>query len=205
MKKRRTVRMTFGDWGGNPEILEARLVLSGAGARSAVVASALSGSGSRNARALRISERVDAAFNSFTRDYLDAQAAYLQAIQANPASSSPFANVFKNVVNQRVNLLSQELIRAMSQLPNATVRVRGESETPLEAFLRRRITDPDASNSLRSALTADAALPIAAAADISAGAALYALSATNAIDAARASTINAAKFLVGGVFAPKKR
>lgn len=207
MSKRRTVhRMTFGDWGGSPEILEARLVLNGAGASSAVIAGIKAGA-TRSVRALRISERVDSAFNAFTSDYLDAQAAYFEAVRTNSSNSSAIVQAYKNVVNQRVNLLAQDLIRAMSRLPNATIRERGESETPLESFLRKRITSPDSSTSLRTALTANDAVPAVGlpAADIEASATLFTLNATNAISAARVSTINAAKFLAGGVFAPKHR
>lgn len=188
------------------ERLESRLALASGLKPAATLVAGLAANSPRRGPSPKISDQIDAAFDSFLRDYLEAQAAYLAS-----GTDTAITEVFKEFVTQRVNLLSQELTMTMSRLPGSLNRLKGKmrtnnanSDIVLQAFLRRQITggvgtmDGDGTGSLLMSLTSSQALPPPGTSG--SAATLYTLTATNAIEAARSSAVNAAKFLVNGNF-----
>jgi hypothetical protein len=156
----------------------------------------------RDSSSTRVSDAIDRAFDSFTTDYLQAQAAYIAS-----GGTPELRRTFLNVTAQRVKLLSQELTQSLSRVPGTLDRGRGQSSAPLQQFLSRRITSPrPSSQSLLSVLSSDSIVPTVTTPTNTAGAAaasLYTLGATNAIEAARVATVNAAKFSSSGIFRGK--
>lgn len=211
-------RRSLVPWG---ESLEARVVQSGVGAPASVASLLRSpgaaGPGARPAAqlgrpgpargggAFRVSDRVEAAFDSFTNDFLQAQALYLEAV-ATPGMTeekvAPSRKLFIASIETRVSVLAQDLTRSLSRLPNALSRERGASVVPLQSFLSRNILNPDPkSNSLLANLTQEQAIPPAGTSG--AAASLYTLNALNAIEAAEAATGNGAGFLSSNQFRPR--
>jgi hypothetical protein len=138
-----------------------------------------------------IQAQVNDSFDRFSRDYLEAQGAYL--------SSGTSAAALKAFTAQRVNLLAQELTRTLSRVPGSFERIANKgqqskngSNVVLTGFLNRKINGPQ-NTSLLHILNSDAVVPTPA--PSGAGATLYTLAATNAIQAARYSTINAIRFM----------
>jgi hypothetical protein len=190
-RNRRQFRPTAG------ELLECRLALTYGGP----LAPALIGTLSRNPRASgrtgRVVAQINDAFDRFTRDYMQAQGAYL--------SSGAATSAFTTFTTQRVNLLAQELTRIFARLPGSFARIQNANQRSMtnssivfQAFLRRNINGAPAS-SLGKILTSSDVVPPQG--TTGAGATLYTLTATNAIGAAQTATINAAKFVASGTFA----
>ena len=152
----------------------------------------------RDSAATRVSDEIDRVFDSFTADYLQAQAAYLAA---DPAGFEQAGAAFQAATRQRVNLLAQQLTQALVRLPGMLAREKGAAGVPLQQFLSRRINNPVLPTSLLNTLIGTtAAIPPSPGAP---EATLYTLTATNAIEAARVATINASKFAISGVFRHK--
>lgn len=149
----------------------------------------------RDSASTRVSDEIDRIFDSFTSDYLQAQAAFL----ASDTTTSRAA--FQNVTIQRVNLLAQQLTQTLVRLPGMLAREKGAPAVPVQQFLTRRINNPNVPTSLLNTL-----LDISRSIPESPGApeaTLYTLTATNAIEAARVATINSSKFAISGVFRSK--
>ena len=162
-------------------------------------------------RHLSPQQRVGQAFDSFTTDYLQAQQIFFQSTGLSNAQTT-----FTNYINQRVSLLTQELIHALGRLPGASSKLRPNQRitqsmsTTLQSFLYRKIdgnvapnTDTSYGNiSLLTALKTDLpTVPTDGTAISPTAAALYSLKASNAIEAARLSTINAAYLMSSGMYA----
>lgn len=209
-------RRSLVPWG---ESLEARVVQSGIGTPAAVAQHLRSPAAAPAARsfqpavraiyprgsgAYRISDQVEAAFNSFTTDYLQAQALYLEAI-ADPNVSADIADASKNLfiasTQTRIGVLVQDLTQSLSRLPNSLKRERGRSTVPLQDFLIRNITHPNNNTSLLSNLTNSKTIPPRG--TTGAAASLYTLNALNAIKAAKTATTNGAFFLSSNTFRPR--
>jgi hypothetical protein len=147
--------------------------------------------------ALRASTEVNQAFDSFTQDYLQAQATYL----AFPTSSQ---GTFKNYITQRVALLSQQLVADFTPLPNSLNRLPSSGfgsggSIVMQSFLRRVIGTSGSSSStpnLRSNLVDN----IPAVGLSGPQATLVTLNATTAIETARAATLNSVNFLTRHTF-----
>ncbi|WP_145275152.1 hypothetical protein [Tautonia plasticadhaerens] len=154
----------------------------------------------RTGGAQRIVDQVDEAFDSFSKDYLEAQRVYV--------ASEGQEQLFRVFTSQRITLLSQDLTRALSHVPGSLERLERKDQrkelgvdTPLQAFLIRRIVGRNGDGndgSLSSILRSDTVIPPAGTTGPELS--LYTLTATNAIESARTTTINAARFLVGGRF-----
>lgn len=191
--------------------LEARVVLSqGFAAPAALVLNPV-----RNrARVLRRSspqDKVNLAFDRFTNDYLQAQQVYISAATAGLANAD---TTFKDYTTQRVNLLSQELVKALGRLPGATSKLKPNQRlnqpisTALQSFLFRKINGTTVQGatgsydniSLLTALTA--AVPSSSATNPlpAPAATLFTLKAASAIQAARLNTTNAAFWMSSGAF-----
>jgi len=154
-----------------------------------------------NRTALTI-DQINEAFNSFTTDFLHAEGAYF----ASSASAAQSRVLFHDFIEQRLNLLSQQLTRTFIQLPGATAKLANptsEQAIVVQAFLRNRITGNSA-NSLNRALagTRPANNPIPPDPSSVSGSALtlYTYQATSAIETARTATLNAAGYLVNRTF-----
>lgn len=150
----------------------------------------------RDSASTRVSDDIDRMFDSFTTDYLQAQAAYL----ASPTIQA--RTVFEKSTTQRVNLLAQQLTQTLVRLPGMLAREKGASAVPLQQFLNRRISNPRVATTLLSTLINSTIPP----SNMSLGASeatLYTLTATNAIEAARVATVNASKFATSGIFRQK--
>ena len=153
----------------------------------------------------RVSLLVNQAFDSFTRDYLQAQGTYLAPVKPPAvAASAPFATF----IRERVRLLSQELVRAFAQVPGSLNRLPSTfggtgGSIVLQTFLRRQIGDARGRQSdgqpgtlLNSLLNNVPPAGIGT----SPATTLYTLNATTAVETARAATINGVRFLVHNTF-----
>jgi hypothetical protein len=191
--------------------LEPRLVLShGALATPALILNPVQQS-PRAFRHLPAVDKVNRAFDQFTTDYLQAQQVYLASASSGLANADA---TFKDYTTQRVNLLTQELVQALVQLPGATTRLRPNQRltpsmsTTLQSFLFRKIngtTAPTATNSYDnvSLLTAlNAAVPTTSATSplTPPAATLFTLKASSAIQTARINTDNAAYLMSSRTF-----
>ncbi len=154
----------------------------------------------RRRRSAREVAQINAAFNEFTANYLQAQGAYLSSGTALDSTA------FKSFTTQSIGLLSQELTRTMSRLPGSLVYIKdaqqrskhGGSSIVLQAILYSRINGGTGSGSLLETLTSTSVLPTTP--PVGASATLYTLTATNAIQSARIAMINSVKFLVMNTF-----
>ncbi len=191
MRMRRKFRPVVGD------CLETRVVLTHGG----TIAPGLIGTLSPRPRASgaigRDVAQVNAAFDTFTANYLQAQGVYLSS---GTAADSTAMNAF---ASQSVEVLAQSLTRTLSRIPASLVYIKdahqrslnGDSATVLGAILFKRINgNPTTTKSLLQTLTSTSVLPTTP--PTGASASLYTLTATNAIQAARLSMINAVKLLV---------
>jgi hypothetical protein len=149
----------------------------------------------QDASTSRVTDSIDRAFDSFTSDYLQAQAAFLAS---SSAATTATQSAFRATTIQRVNLLAQELTQDLSRVPGILKRDKGAQSNTLQQFLARRITNQTAPSSLLRTLLATA--PVPSATTGAPEATLYTLAATNAIETAHVATINAAKFAASGVF-----
>lgn len=142
----------------------------------------------------RVSDAIDRSFDSFTADYLDAQAAYLA--DSNAISQSAFIAT----TTQRVHLLQQELTQVLARVPGTLKRNIGANANSLQQFLNRQIsgTRPRSQSLLRTLIDKNTTVPPVGASGPSVT--LYTLTAMNAIESARVATVNASKFSASGVF-----
>jgi hypothetical protein len=175
--------------------LESRVLLTHGG----TIAPGLIGTLSPHPRAAGAAARqvaqVNAAFDQFTADYVQAQGAYLSS--GTPADSM----AFKSFATEAVQVLAQSLTRTLSRIPASLVYIKdahqrmlgGNSSIVLQAILYRNINGGSGSGSLLQTLTATSVIPATPPTD--AAASIYTLTATNAIQAARLSMINAVKLL----------
>jgi hypothetical protein len=187
-----------------PDPLERRLALTHGGPVAPALIGTLSPNPQASGRSGRVVAQINAAFDQFANDYLQAQGAYL-------TSAAP-QSTFVTFTTQRVNLLAQELTRIFARLPGSFHKIEtasmrsATSNVVLQPFLRRNITgtgnDPDSgSQSLLKTLTSSAVVPPEMPAKpTGAAATLYTLAATNAIQTARTASINAARFIANGTF-----
>ncbi len=190
MRKRHRFQPVIGD------SLEARLVLTHGG----TIAPGLIGTLSANPRASgavgRDVAQVNAAFNQFTSNYLQAQGAYLSS------GTAADSTAMKAFATQAVEVLAQSLTRTLSRIPASLVYIKdahqrsidGNSSVVLQAILYKRIDGGSGSASLLQTLTSTSVIPTTP--PTGASASLYTLTATNAIQAARLGMINAVKLLV---------
>jgi hypothetical protein len=190
MRKRHKFEPVIGD------SLESRLVLTHGG----TIAPGLIGTLSPNPRASGATGRdvaqVNAAFDLFTANYLQAQGAYLSS------GTAADSTAMKAFAGQAVAVLAQSLTRTLSRIPASLVYIKdahqrtldGNSSVVLQAILYKRIDGGSGSGSLLQTLSSTSVIP--ATPPTGASASLYTLTATNAIQAARLGMINAVKLLV---------
>jgi hypothetical protein len=186
------------------EPLEPRIALSQAlGGLPAIVAPPRQTRQERAGLPPRVYSGINQAFDAFKQDFFEAQGVYL-------ASGTPMQN-FMDFTRQRVLLLSQQLAPLLGHLPGAInllpskqrMELRSNRiDTPLQAFLARRITGPDANGPdmpLVKSLNQNVPPPGTS----GPASTLYTLTETSAIENARVNTFNAARFLLTGKFSPK--
>lgn len=137
-------------------------------------------------------DQINASFDSFSRDYLQAQGTFFAS--AGTPDASQAKRFLRGYVVQRIGLLSAELTRTFSHLPQALNRVSTSSpggSLAVRSFLRSRI-DGTSGNTLQVALTSG----IPEVTTKNAAATLYTDQALTAIESARATTLNATSFLL---------
>ncbi len=181
--------------------LEARVALTHGGPISPALIGTLSPNPRASGTTGRAVAQVNAAFDQFTANYLQAQGAYLSSGAAADSTAA-----FKAYTSQSVQLLSQELTRTFARLPGSLVYIKdasqrsshGGSSVVLQAILFSRINGGTGSGSLLDTLNSSAVVP--ATPPTGASATLYTLTATNAIQTARVSMINAVRYLVNHTF-----
>ena len=182
------------------DCLEARVALTHGGPIAPGLIGTLSPNPAAAGKAGRAVAQVNAAFNQFSADYLQAQGAYLSS------GTTADSTAFKAFTTQEVQLLAQELTRTLSRLPGSLVYIKdthqrsldGNSSIVLQAILYKRINGGSGSGSLLETLNSSDVVP--AAPPTGASATLYTLTATNAIQTARIGMINAVKLLVLNTF-----
>lgn len=187
---------------GLTETLEDRVVLSHA---ASISVARLNLSGRTGNLASSAVDQVNQAFDSFTKDYLQAEGTYLSLDL--PQSGNP-EKYFRLYVVQRLNLLAEQLTHTFTYLPNSLNRIpssSGPGGSPvLQVFLRRQITGGSSSSLLRALVgTGQNAnnLPIPAVGTMKGTAAtLYTAQSLSAIDATRAATLNAVGYLLNNTF-----
>lgn len=191
------------------DTLEGRLLMTGNLAKhtlaSQIVGGATPGTPTNKGAVRRIADTINQSFDNFTTDYLQAQSAYLTASSADSSAINANKALFKSFIQQRISLLSQELVQELARVPGSLRRLTssqrsqfGNSQVYLQAFLHTRINGPGRV-SLQQLLTKQINLvPTTQGAGL-----LYTMSATNAIESARTATINAAGFVSNGNFGVK--
>jgi hypothetical protein len=115
--------------------LEARLVLSGTEGTvgSAVLLQGLHAPAHifRPRKSSAVSSLVDLAFQSFQQDFRQVRATYLGSVQ-NRTATSPDKTAFQNYIQQRTNLLAQQVTNSLLVYPQSTTRShRSDSALPL--------------------------------------------------------------------------
>ncbi len=194
MQERRRFRP--GGW----DCLEARVALAHGGPITPGLIGTLSPNPRASGPSGRAVAQVNAAFNQFTANYLQAQGAYLSS------GTAADSTAFKSYTNQSIGLLAQELTRTMSRVPGSLVYIKdgsqrsqhGGASIVLQAILYSRINGGAGSGSLLETLNSSAVVPSTP--PSGASATLYSLTATNAIQSARFAMINAIKFLKMNTF-----
>ncbi len=175
----------------SPECLEGRAVMSAYASVAPVPVSPAAVTRRSSADlATAAAAQANQAFDAFTRDYLQAQAAYLATGSAEKS--------FRSYVRQRVQLLSLDLTRTLSHVPGSFEKLSTQSpgrSVVLQAFLRNRITG-NSLNSLYGNLTNVQGGAVPPAGSTATTATLYTYQALSAIETARASTINGVSLLV---------
>jgi hypothetical protein len=182
------------------DCLESRVALTHGGPISPGLIGTLSPNPRAGGPSTRIVAQVNASFNQFTANYLQAQGAYLSS------GTAADATAFKAFTTQAIGLLTQELTRTMSRLPGSLVYIKdaqqrslhGGASIVLQAILYSRINGGAGSGSLLDTLKSTAVVPSTP--PTGASATLYTLTATNAIQSARTAMINSIKFLVMNTF-----
>ena len=188
--------------------LETRLVMSrGIGIAPAVVAP-LNTSGRVRALNVAAIEQVNQAYDSFAQDYLSALGAYFG--NGGSAAADPAGTLyFRRLVQQRIDLLSEQLTQVFVRLPSATKGGAAGSprgSMPLQSFLRTRVNGNGDSSLLRNLVgPPDAANVIPPSTSEPNVAALFTASSLNAIETARAATVNATGYLIRGTFSHGKK
>lgn len=184
---------------GSFETLEPREVMSAAGRIAPVVIRPLDQSGRRADATATAIALVNQSFSTFTRDYLQAQGAFL----ATPRSGDD-RQIFQMFIRQRTNLLATELTRTLARVPGSLQTLSGSarnqtgSRVVLQAFLRARIDGPGR-NSLLGNLGNNRFVMLASQAN-NQSATLVTYQALTAIETARTNTLNAVTFLVNKTF-----
>jgi hypothetical protein len=177
------------------DALEARLVLTHGGPIAPGLIGTLSPHPGKSGATGRDVAQVNAAFDQFTANYLQAQGAYLSS------GTSADSTAMKAYATQSVQVLAQSLTRTLSRIPSSLIYIKdahqrslnGDMPTVLQGILFRKISG-DTSSSLVQTLTSNSVIPTTP--PTGASASLYTLTATNAIQAARLGMINAVKLLV---------
>jgi len=177
--------------------LERRLAPSRGGPIIPALIGTLSPNPKASGRSGRVAAQIGDTFDRFQADYLQAQGAYL-------SSGAPQVTL-TTFTAQRVNLLSQELVRIFARLPGSFSKIEnsgqrasaGNAATVFQAVLYRNVSGA-ANTSLVQILNSNAVVPPPGTSG--AAATLYTLTATNAIQAARTSLINAARFIANKTF-----
>jgi hypothetical protein len=142
-------------------------------------------------------DQVNQEYDSFTSDYLQAQGAYFATDTSNATNASNATKFFRSYIQQRLNLLSQQLIRTFTQLPDSLNRPPKGSYA-IQVFLRNNVTGTSPAT-LRTALAGNRAIPSIG--TVTGGAAtLYTEQALGAIESTRAATLNAATYLLKSTF-----
>ena len=180
--------------------LEARVALTHGGPIAPGLIGTLSPNPAAAGSAARSIALVNASFNQFTADYLQAQGAYLSS------GTAADSTAFKAFTTQEVQLLAQQLTRTLSRVPGSLVYIKdthqrsldGNSSVVLQAILYKHINGGTGSGSLLETLTSSSVLPSSP--PTGASATLYTLTATNAIQASQVGMINAVKLLVSHRF-----
>jgi hypothetical protein len=186
---------------GGWDCLESRLALTHGGPISPGLIGTLSPNPRASGAAGRAVAQVNAAFNQFTVNYLQAQGAYLSSGTSNDSKA------FQAYTTQAIAVLAQELTRTLARLPgslvyikNKTQRDRTGSSVVLQAILHSQITGADDPTLTPDALqkTLNTSVPMTP--PTGASATLYTLTATNAIQAAQIGIINSIRYLVNHTF-----
>jgi hypothetical protein len=175
------------------EPLEGRRLLSAKGLVTPVVVKPLPITRpTETSQALQATTAVNQDFDAFTQDYLQAQATYLASPGVPPGT-------FSTYITQRVELLSQDLVKAFTPLPGSLNRLPGSfgigGSIVLQAFLRRVIVGPQP-GTLLSELRGN--IPVTGL--TGPAATLVTLNATTAIATARTATLNSVNFLLRHTF-----
>ncbi|HWE38407.1 MAG TPA: hypothetical protein VG406_17680 [Isosphaeraceae bacterium] len=139
--------------------------------------------------------QVNQAFDSFTEDYLRAQATYVAAVGAGVGNTAtPQYNAFLAYIDQRVRLLGEQLVAAFGSVPGGLNYVPsgpfGGGSLVVQSFLNRQIN-----GALRTALRGN--IP---GSNDPQTVTLYTLNATTAINTARDATLNGIQFLTNHTF-----
>jgi hypothetical protein len=142
---------------------------------------------------------VNQAFDSFTQDYLRAQATYVSSSGATVGNTAtPQFQAFVNYIDQRVRLLDQQLVAAFGSVPGGLNVVSsgpfGGGSLVVQSFLRRQIsgtTPVTLLTALRGNVPSSSDPQTVT---------LYTLNATTAINTARDATLNAIQFLTHHTF-----
>jgi hypothetical protein len=180
--------------------LEARVALTHGGPIAPGLIGTLSPNPAAAGSAARAVAQINASFNQFTADYLQAQGAYLSS------GTTADSTAFQAFTTQEVQLLAQELTRTLSRVPGSLVYIKdahqrsldGNSSVVLQAILYRRINGGTGSGSLLETLNSSSVVPSTP--PTGAAATLYTLTSSNAIQSARISMINAVKLLISHRF-----
>jgi len=185
---------------GHADLLEDRVVLS----RVAPIAVAKLNVSARTGNiASAAVDQVNLAFDSFTKDYLQAEGLYL-SLKSNDGGDPE--RYFRLSVVQRLNVLSQQLTHTFTYLPNSLNRVSSagpSGSAVLQVFLRKQITGNGSESLLRALVGVQnqANPPIPAVGTMTGDSAtLYTTQSLSAIDASRAATLNAVNFLLHNTF-----
>lgn len=141
-------------------------------------------------------DSVNQIFDSFTADYLQTQGAYF-------ASTNNSPGLFHSYIIQRLNLMSQQLVKTFTHVPGSLNMLPGAGpggSTALQIFLRRYINGPTPT-SLATALAGTGGHnPIPPSNTTGTTATLYTTQALAAIETARAATLNSVSFLINHTF-----
>lgn len=123
--------------------LESRVVLSRTTEGLSVVVSGLSPRlRVLNRQQQALSAEIQQAFASFQSDYGQARATYLASIAGPTPPSQPTTDAFTLYTDQRVTLLSQQLINVFIQSPQGTAKAPGHPAA-LQQLMNTKIIGPE--------------------------------------------------------------
>lgn len=187
---------------GLADRLEARIALTGTAHITPVEVRPLTFRQEQAGLQTQVTTQVNQAFDSFTEDYLRAQATYVATLSMTPASttSAPYA-AFNDYIGQRVRLLAEQLVTAFGQVPGGLNYVPagpfGSGSYVVQLFLRRQIDGPATGGADPLLVALRDNIPTASDAQTIA---LYTLNATTAVNTAREATLNSIQFLIHHIF-----